>query len=54
MIIRGTPKNQEAFVCVDNEVSNYLQLHGFFPTYIDNSGIYYQKTEELLQCIQDR
>lgn len=54
MIIRGTPKDIENFVCVDNELSNYLHSHGYFPAYIDSTGIYYKKTEELLQCIQDR
>jgi len=54
MIIRGTPQNKENYVCVDNELSNYLHSHGFFPAYIDNTGVYYKKTEELLQCIQDR
>lgn len=54
MIIRGTPQNKDEFVCVGNELSNYLHTHGYFPAYIDNEGIYYHKTKEILQCIQDR
>lgn len=54
MIIRGTPDNIELFVCVDNETSDYLHQQGFYPAYIDNKGVYYKKTEDILQCIQNR
>lgn len=48
MIIRETPKELDKFVCVNSTLSLSLQRKGFEPMYIDENGIYYKKTKELM------
>lgn len=53
MVIRGTPTNRNDYVLVDNITSNYLHMNGFTPRYMDKQGIYYEKSDKILKCIQN-
>lgn len=52
MIIRITPKNKEKYIIVNNEVSNTLNKNGFCPKYIDNNGIYYVKSIDIIEFMK--
>ena len=52
MIIRGTPKEIEKYIKVDSDTSLTLQEIGFVPKYIDNDGIYYLKSDVLIESIE--
>lgn len=52
MILRQTPKNINNYIMVDSEISNKLHQKGFYPKYIDNNGIYYLKTKEIIDYIR--
>lgn len=54
MIIRGTPINEDDYILVDSSTSVDLQELGFIPKYIDNRGIYYLKTDLLIETIERR
>lgn len=54
MIIRGTPINEDDYILVDSSTSVDLQELGFIPKYMDNSGIYYLKTDLLIETIERR
>lgn len=47
MVIRGTPKNKDKFICVNNEIGNILQKNDFFPKYMDFNYLYFIKTKEI-------
>lgn len=47
MIIRGTPKDLEHYLLVDDEFGNELQNAGFQPRYIDELYLYFYLTKEL-------
>lgn len=51
MIIRGTPKDIENFICVNSIQSLSLQKQGFQPMYIDDKGVYYKKTKEIIEIM---
>lgn len=53
MIIRQTPKDKDKYIAVDDDTSNVLHEHGFYPKYIDNDFIYYVKSKELGQFIKE-
>lgn len=54
MIIRQTPNNVDAYIAVDNETSNILHQHGFYPKYIDSNFIYYVRSSEIIDFILDK
>ena len=52
MIIRGTPTDVDNYILVGAEQSIELHENGFFPKYINDEGIYYFRTEELLEFVE--
>lgn len=54
MIIRGTPKDKDVgkYIFVDSKTSLNLHENGFFPKYIDENGIYFLKTNELINFME--
>ena len=48
MIIRETPKNAEEYIIVDGATSNILHQNGFYPKYMDNSFVYYVRSNEII------
>lgn len=52
MIIRQTPNNVDAYIAVDNETSNILHQHGFYPKYIDSNFIYYVRSSEIIDFMK--
>lgn len=53
MVIRQTPNYKEKYIQVNNDISNVLHKHGFYPKYIDNEFIYYVKSKELEQFMKE-
>lgn len=53
MLIRGTPKVTDRYIRVNSEVSKQLHLNGFFPDYMDNEYIYYQKTNRIIEFLKE-
>lgn len=52
MIIRGTPTDKIGYLLVDAEDSLILHANGFYPKYIDENGVYYLKTKELIEFME--
>ena len=54
MVIRGTPKNIDKYVTVDNdEIIYQLSQLGIFPKYIDNQQAYFEKQQLTLDTINN-
>jgi hypothetical protein len=53
MIIRGTPKNIEDYIKADCQINLMLVSKGFTPNYIDGEYVYYKRTQELLDIIEN-
>ena len=52
MIIRSTPTNVEGFILVTNSDTAFkLQEMEFYPMYIDNDGLYFAKSDELIKVL---
>lgn len=49
MIIRNTPTNLDGYIAVDNKTSNILHQNGFYPKYIDDSFIYYVRSDKIIK-----
>jgi len=54
MIIRGTPKNVMDYILVNSKVTKELHKNGFTPRYINNNGVYFLKTKELIEFMERR
>ena len=52
MSIRGTPKDINKYVLVDSELSIKLHSNSFIPSYIDENGIYFIKSKELIEFME--
>ena len=52
MVIRGTPKEINKYVIVVGEMATKLHKHGYFPKYIDEQGVYFDRNEEVLKFIE--
>ena len=52
MVIRGTPREIDKYVLVDSKTSINLHENGFFPKYIDENGVYFVKSQEILEFIE--
>ena len=54
MVIRGTPKNIDDYIFVDNDDIIYkLSKRGIFPTYIDNKQAYFKKQQLTLDVVKE-
>lgn len=54
MIIRGTPRNVNDYIAVNNEMSLTLHVNGFVPSYIDENWIYYKADKEILDFLREK
>lgn len=52
MIIRGKPNDVENYILVDDNVSVELHKEGFIPKYINEEGIYFSKSIEVLEYME--
>ena len=52
MVIYGKPKNKLNYVCVDSDGCKILHELGFFPVYRFDGGIYFTKTDEIMEVIK--
>ena len=52
MIIRGTPKELNKYIIVDGDMVTKLHENGYFPKYIDENGVYFDRNEEVLKFIE--
>ena len=52
MVIFGRPKNKSSYVCVDSECCVVLHELGFQPCYRFMGGIYFTKTDEIMEVIK--
>lgn len=53
MILRMTPANKEDYIIVDEKLALKLQVEGFMPKYIDESGIYFPKSDKIYIAIKE-
>ena len=52
MVIYGKPKNKLNYVCVDSDGCKVLHELGFFPCYRFDGGVYFTKTDEIVEVIK--
>ncbi len=52
MIIRGTPRELDKYILVNGEMSIELHKNGFLPKYIDENGVYYLRSGEVLKFME--
>ena len=52
MVIRDIPSDIEKFVMADGELAFTLQQKGFHPSYMDDSVVYFKKTNKLLKTLE--
>ena len=52
MVIFGKPKNESNYICVDSDVCIILHELGFQPVYRWKNGIYFTKTNEIVEVIK--
>lgn len=53
MIIRKTPLDINNYIVANSKMSQILHNNGFIPKYMDDTFVYYVKTKELLDFIEN-
>lgn len=54
MIIRGTPTNLDDYILIDDKLELILNNNDFYPKYIDENGLYFLKSKELIEFMERR
>lgn len=54
MVIRGTPKNTNQYIIIDNDNIIYqLSVKGIFPKYIDKQQAYFDKKDITISIVNE-
>ena len=54
MVIRGTPKDVNQYIIIDNDDMIYqLSVKGIFPKYIDNQQAYFDKKDITISIVNE-
>jgi len=54
MVIRGTPKDMDKYILIDNDNIIYqLSVKNIFPKYIDNIQAYFDKRDITLDIVNE-
>lgn len=54
MVIRGTPKDMDKYILIDNDNIIYqLSVKNIFPKYIDNTQAYFDKKDITLDIVNE-
>lgn len=54
MLLRQAPREDEMenLIIIDDELSEELQMNGFYPLYLWNNHFWYEATEELMEFLK--